>query len=130
MKYEFRGMSIYPDNNYVYGALSESPHPADVARISWLDKEGYYCEEKVMPHSIGIFTGLLDRNKKKIYEGDIIDDGKTYRVVLFRDGRFIAKSYYGNPRIPFVKPLKRILWHSWVVGDIHSNPDLLKEKRL
>ncbi|MCK5132415.1 MAG: hypothetical protein KAR40_09735 [Candidatus Sabulitectum sp.] len=80
------------------------------------------------------FTGLLDKNGKEIYEGDVVklgrlpteeepEDDENIAEVIFSKGQFWC-THYGFPV------------HSWacndkcfieVVGNIYENPELLKE---
>ena len=69
------------------------------------DKTGAFvcCEEKdyeehyVLPETVGQFTGLTDKNGKKIFEGDTItwettDGDKVFNKILFEDGCFVAET--------------------------------------
>ena len=84
------------------------------------------------PNTVGQFTGLLDRNGKEIYEGDIIlYGGSIQHEVMFRHGAFgyliyggWFVSYAGNTNFTF-NPLNRSKEHE-VIGNIHDNPELLK----
>jgi hypothetical protein len=69
------------------------------------------------------FTGLLDKNGKEIYEGDIIliTGRKTY--VFFRNGSFMywidSQSYLELSQSYSLDDIK-------VIGNIYQNPELLK----
>ena len=86
---KFRGKSILTDV-WFYGDLV---HSADKKRTGILvnDKDSYdECE--VVPETVGQFTGLMDKNGKEIYEGDIVEcekDNLKY-VVKFWEGMFYA----------------------------------------
>ena len=81
---------------------------------------------------IELFTGLYDKNGKKIYEGDILyfskdcSEGEVFKYqVLFKEGAFyLFESYNG-----FVDDEDLIsefdLKELQVIGNIHENADLL-----
>jgi len=75
------------------------------------------------------FTGLLDKNGKEIYEGDIIDlfqfyrphNFKRYQSIIFINGAFIAeKSSFGWEGENLIDPTA-----CSVIGNIYENPELL-----
>lgn len=77
---------------------------------------------EVIPETIGQYTGLTDKNGKKIFEGDIVKDKISrviYRVFYCVDSAMFIKegvlrSSLGNTH------------HLEVIGNIHDNPGLLR----
>ena len=135
---EFRGKRLDSDE-WLYGDLMHDNHHGCYVYPN--DCDGLYTtENKVNPDTVGQFTGLLDKNGKKIYEGDIIKhpyvdpifrdlvepkegDGVTSEVV-FHDGAFVVK--YDENDFIFLDGFTR---HGYVevIGNIHDNPKLLKK---
>jgi uncharacterized phage protein (TIGR01671 family) len=97
---------------------------------------------EIIPETVGQFTGLTDKNGKKIFEGDIIHSfyancpkNEHIEKVSFFDGTFSAEgarggfysrlSGQGSPKhIPWDKSVYMI--ECEVIGNIHDNPELLK----
>ena len=85
----------------------------------------------VKPETVGQYTGLTDKNGKKIFEGDMLKDdwGKIFEVIFttsscgFMVECIIAPSEFetGRYRIGDV-------WCNTisVIGNIYDNPELLK----
>ena len=68
------------------------------------------------------FTGLYDKNDKKIYEGDIVRiSPKEKSAVTYEKGSFCVKAKQGYFQLGNWK--KETLK---VLGNIHENPELLK----
>ena len=99
---------------------------------------------EVIPETVGQFTGLTDKNGKKIFEGDCwldTDDDYLLYVVEFRNGQFCFVSYgvrgalmeYGWDETAGgwgecdCEPMTDYnIGTIEIIGNIHDNPELLK----
>lgn len=82
---------------------------------------------QVIPETVGQYTGLTDKNGKKIFEGDIVQGARETIFAVYYDSNYLqyrAKvkenytreiDYYGNST------------QIEVIGNIYDNPELLKE---
>lgn len=115
------------DDYYIVSLLKDN-----VGWSVWKIKLNTSLEEKELLTNFetGIlmqYTGIKDKNGKKIYEGDIVQqrrvwDGVTVRgEVIFKRGMFVVRR--GEQDYLLDEETAE------VIGNIYENPELLKERR-
>lgn len=89
---------------------------------------------RVLPDTVGQFTGLTDKNGKKIFEGDIIK-GKFSNYAIWADEAERAfvygKSYKGGYKNLMSDYLLKSSCPNGIeiIGNIHDNPELLEVEK-
>lgn len=134
---KFRGKRI-DNGQWVYGDLVQCAHDILILPINT-----GWTHHKVIPETVGQFTGLLDRNGKEIYEGDILHERVARcivdkRIVKFCYGSFIAESTYNQGAQCYGEPHEKFQSLKYfavndikieVISNIHDNPELLSSKK-
>lgn len=120
---KFRGKDLF-GTKWLYGDLVQD---RDLKYIVNVNERDHFEHKMVKRETIGQFTGLLDRNGKEIYEGDILELAgvESERLeVRFVRGVF-AFLYGGNldEECPLNAPTHCCVE---VIGNIHDNTELLK----
>jgi uncharacterized phage protein (TIGR01671 family) len=84
------------------------------------------CEcHEVDPDTVGQYTGLCDKNGKKIFEGDVIkgrywlSEDLIFQVLYDENGFYYFNEKGQSCHPDHIDPVE-------VIGNIHDNPDLLK----
>ena len=120
------------DGNWVYGGITQGTGDFSVMySYSPVEKHVVYTD------TVGQFTGLKDKNGKKIFEGDIVafEDGPAsdyYRetvivnrgVIKFADGAFYVTD---RETVDMGDLIYNGAMECEIIGNIHDNPELLKE---
>jgi len=79
----------------------------------------------VHPDTVGQFTGLTDKNGKRIFEGDVVDSWADLSKPYFREvvyGKNCGLEF--NPLTGFTL-CKSNEHHFSIIGNIHDNPELI-----
>ena len=96
--------------------------PLDVAIFPHAEVSEY---EEIIPETVGQYTGLTDKNGKKIFEGDILS--YIEEIETRSKGKETLKGIY---EVKFdycgFSPLDCLACnHLEIIGNIHDNPELL-----
>ena len=130
---------LYEHKPPLVGIVSENdvPEPSKwfIARTGFADwnmpRPAEFIE--VDPSTVGQYTGLKDKNGKRIFEGDILgsrydslypDDVAIEVVKWFRNGWYIQQ----ENNLPDALCEYGVLPYSEVIGNVHDNPELIKEE--
>lgn len=115
---------IFEDRCKMIQAVAVHPDFVDEGNV-------YYSEGFSVDHeTVGQYTGLTDKNGKRIFEGDIIKDdwGKIFKVIFTTTScGFMVKCTVAPNEYEKGKYRLGDAWCNTiaVVGNIHDNPELL-----
>jgi uncharacterized phage protein (TIGR01671 family) len=118
---KFRGKQI-DTGEWVYGYYVVEDGDAFIATDNG-DEDSHILEfVKVIPETVGQYTGLDNRNGIEIYEGDVVSDFRCMKFeVIFKDSAFCLKQLNCNYYEIIAK-----YGTLFVIGNIHDNPELLE----
>jgi uncharacterized phage protein (TIGR01671 family) len=149
---KFRGKRIV-NGNWIYGDLFREIALTPTGRKRKSEYSGFWAIQtetsdgiksfSVAPETIGQFTGLNDKNCKEIYEGDVLKNNLSENpfgvVTWHNDGYFFIDCGFGkfplnaNGYRPLgemlvlkIDNVKDVFFE--VIGNIHDNPELIKDK--
>lgn len=114
----FRGKTVRWE--WVTGLLA---HVGNAWYIS--NKAGVATAYEVIPNTVEQYTGLKDKNGKKIFEGDICKVGNLIYKVVFEYScwwfKILSNKVYCCPAFN-----SHCGEHCEIIGNIHDNPELLE----
>lgn len=123
----FRGKRI-KDGKWLYGYyLDEKAEDTDFPCIVPFEPVPDHDWE-VDPETVGVFTGMLDQNGEKLFEGDIVMANVLGSVVVSWSIQFLNSSFVEGEMKKRLSPQEfPDLKGTTLIGNIYDNPDLLVE---
>ena len=122
---------VYSPYNWdFFGMKSEIPQIIILSEDKYLD--GKWIE--VIPETVGQYTGLTDKNGKKIFDGDILSahfdesypDDETLLLVGNNGYAFTLKEEDSAPEIINNDDMRFFDETFVVIGNVHDNPGLMR----
>ena len=119
--------------DYLYENEMTTIFSTDTIFYPYTETSGY---NRVIPKTVGQFTGRLDENFNKIFEGDILevsyDDGTAYTTEVRAYGSTLCVDIEGEDynftAIDFAVDIwKDNCCEYKVIGNVFDNPELLEE---
>lgn len=114
----FRGKNA--KGEWEYGVPLITGLNSEIAYITQANSYDY----RVDIDTVGQYTGLTDKNGKKIFEGDILKGSWETVLTIFFDeisSSYRVKTSTGHEREPSYYGIEK--WE--IIGNIHDNPELM-----
>lgn len=116
----FRGKNI-ETGEWVYGNYIKKIDPTKVDDTFWaaLIHDRALTSVKVDPATVGQFTGLVDENGVKIFEGDIIALDDIICPITWDDGGFQMITSVNQGKSAAIQDRTKKFY---IIGNIHDTP--------
>ncbi len=126
----FRGKRT-DTGEWVYGAPAKDSHGETVMVESVFECEEYNCRGAnclyVDENTVGQYTGLTDKNGKKIFEGDVVNFKTT--AYFFKNCRINYESQFARfcaiDNKGYEYPMDKTFNYE-IIGNVFDNPELLR----
>ena len=123
----FRGKRVDKDE-MVFGDLVHGQGPK-YGKIFILPRKHIYpkdCHDldgyRIIPETVGQFTGLTDKNGVKIFEGDIVEDLGGNKGIIRYDSENASFDIEFNTEYSSMNDVNSF---ATVIGNMHDNPELI-----
>lgn len=119
-------LGVFKDRTQIYVPFTEEEEKKYRGHIFSTIGGSWYT---VDPSTVGQYTGLIDKNGVKIFEGDILLFESPKQIaswkakVLFYMGEYILEGIDKLARLPLNDFASEAME---VIGNIHDNPELLE----
>lgn len=132
----FRGQRSN-NGEWVYGYLVEATNVITDKKATFIFEQDatyfthgeFACSFEVKPETVGQYTGVIDKNGKKVFEGDVVEyDGSCGEIVFVeRRGAFMSneKDMYGEWLSNLPQYGTGIVE---IIGNIYDNKEILEDK--
>ena len=125
----FRGKRI-DNGKWVVGNLFIPDKPETPTQIC-IGTNVIRISYDINPETVGQYTGLTDKNGKKIFEGDIISIPFEEDVVYYENAEVYFDTEHCGWYVRYFDDESFSLWvyddcDITIIGNIHDNPELLK----
>lgn len=127
----FRGKR--KDNGeWAYGYLVEATNVITDKKATFIFEQDatyfthgeFACTFEVKPETVGQYTGVKDKNGKKVFEGDIMQlCSACYPCLVYWDGKSWAWKQNGKRR-----EIDLTCEKMEIIGNIYDNKELLEDK--
>lgn len=121
----FRGKQA-DDGRLVYGYPLKIGSTGFAHYYILIDCACAYCPIEVDPSTVGQYTGQIDKNGVKIFEGDLVEYDSYVYEAKYINGFLVfdLRSAY-NGKFPPCQIEPFIVRYTKVIGNIYDNPELM-----
>lgn len=136
-RYLFKGKTI-DNKEWVIGYYEESNGNSYINYEETIEKYGKSLKvtrsKEVIPETVGQCTGLKDKNRKLVFEGDVCEIHGSVGVIRYDKCDAMYTFIYAMDTFIYDKNITTNFSCIWgedleIIGNIHDNPELLEVKK-